>query len=552
MLDYLQSETPKEGHDTSLPLADLLQTWHFAVQANVESLFSSVVAVLALLLRTISGLIEFRACGNYLCGVLLQEDQIQLFDKAFSVNKSKEYLISPCLRLLTEIVLFDGGHSARNVFRQRKITFKRLETFLSMRSDSHAGHLGKPKTLSVRDNALRYLYAHLRLQSPTAKMEILAHRQVVRALLEDLNSDSPELVSELLEVLENHVASDGAISPSSKARFFSIWVLVRLTALYGYTKTGNFREPYHQIQLSAHRLLLLVCTRPGNGVLGVQGGVERSLTSRIWPTSSSRLDVVELRHRYERVGTFLQTLRPHAHTLQKNLILAVFRQWPEMISDYFARRKSFSFDPKLTVTWIGYSSFMLATVQLPLPNLQVPEVTSEAKSCESGILLETILPQPLSQKVLTRCLNQHSSLIKFMALRILSAAFQKLSQFLHRSSYARTDSDLAKTSLADANLASNIVDGFVKRVPDFETLLVQYRTCAAEPAVFKESIARVLALYYEILPQLALGKTFDISNALSAALTKIHSRDGLKQLEIEHMLKIATFSNMQWFHKSGK
>ena len=73
-----------------------------------------------------------------------------------------------------------------------------------------------------------------------------------------------------------------------------------------------------------------------------------------------------------------------------------------------------------------------------------------------------------------------------------------------------------------------------------------------------ESITRLLALFYEILPQPALDQKFDISVALLAALdsqdthTEGHGQIGMLLLELEHLLTVAHHSpTMQWFHKPG-
>lgn len=566
LLGYLQSQAPREGDETSAYLADLTQTWHFAAQSDVEGLFSSVAAVLALLLKTISSFIEFRACGNNLCRSLLQDNQVKLFDRAFSANKVKEHLISPCLRLLTEIVLFDGGQSARSLFRQREITFKRLEIFLSVRKNARDGDLENNKKPSIRNNALRYLYANLRLQNSAAKMSILARGKVVRAMFEGILEDAPNVVLEMLDVLKTDIASDSAITHSAKGGVFSTWTLGRLATLYSYPETENLPQDHQSIQRSAHEFLLLLCTTPGRGVIDSQQGIRANVEggeAGLTKGHKRRSSTVNILHngkqrygRNERLASFLQSLRPYASILQSDLIIAVFRILPDMISDYFTRRHSFSFDPKATATWIGYSSFLLATVQLPLTESLIPRNSGGVPSSQYATIIESILPQPLTQKVMTRCLNQSANLIKFLATRILTSAFEKVAKVLQICDEVR--SHLKSGHSSWDRMTSKLTAEFCERIPEMEHVIAQFRHCPKENDVLRESITRLLALYYKVIPQIALEEKFDISVAMSAALKDEElteqslENDGVRLLEIDHLLAIAHQSpNMQWFHKSG-
>lgn len=566
LLEYLQSQTANKGENSSTHLADIVKTWHFATQENVESLFSSVVAVLALLLKTISTLIEFRDCGNHLCRSLLHDDEIKLFDRGLSANKAKEHLISPCLRLLTEIVSYDGGHSARIAFRQREVVFRRLEIFLGMRKGFIGEGAENRQKPSIRNNALRYLYANLRLQAPAAKIHLLTHGKIVRAVFEDISEDSPNVILELLKVLRKDVASDSALSQAAKGRFFNGWALSRLATLYRYAEADVTTQGLINVQQMTHEFLVYLCTSPGHGVLDARG----QLNTRIEDGNFEDRFGTELdfghnfrKHdqptgRNTRLALFLQSLRPYANVLQSKLILAVFQTAPGMVSDYFARKKTFSFDPKATATWIGYTSFLLATVQLPLPRTLTTSNVNEWPPPPCNKIIDSIMPEPLTQKIMTRCLNQSTDLIKFLSTKLLTAAFEKLAEVLqiYRGRHSHTDQD------RDSNIwdqaALEITTEFCSRIPDIDHVIAQLRGCSSENAALRECITRLLMLYYVVIPQVALEAKFDVSIALSAAL-QVNSADigsqkkhGVSILELDHILDIAKRSpNVQWWHKSG-
>ena len=556
LLEYLklQSSAGTEGY-----LADIIKTWHLATQTNVDYLYSSVTAVLALFLKTISGSIEFRDFGNQLCKSLLQDNQVRLFDKGLSASKSKEYLISPCLRLLTEIVTFDGGRAARAVFRHREITFKRLEVFLGMRRPSHGGGAETQRKPSVRGNALRFLYANLRLQTPSAKMNLLAQGKVLRALLEDVLEDAPNVVLSLVDVLKKDVALDKTLSQAAKGRIFNKWTLSHLATLCDYEETENISEQRETVQNSIHKFFSLVCTSPDYGVLDKFEqefppakheelyGAPKLSYSRILDDTRPRDE-----GKTSRLVSFLQSLRPYASTLQSELICAVFEKAPGLVSEYFSGIRSFSFDPKPTATWTGYCSFMLTTARLPLPKEFIVLRTSGGIPPPSHTIIDCIMPLPLTKKAMTRCLNQSINLIKYLSTRVLTAVFEKFGEMLEICKMRPKHSALAPDSRW-GQLYSDLEIEFSNRIPDIEHIITQLRNCPKSNALLHESFTHLVALYCKILPQVALEANLDVSLALSDALTESPEDDSIRQLELTHLLEIAKRSpGMQWWHKLGR
>ena len=570
--DYLHSQLYPEGKESSTFLGDIIKTWHFAGQSNTDSLFASVTAVLTLLLRTISSLLDFREYGNRLCTILLHDDQIKLFDRAFGGHRAKDHLISPFLQLLTEVVIFDGGHAASRLYRQREITFRRLDAFLSMRQDIKGDNLKSSRRRSVREDALSYLFANLRLQSAAAKMNIIAQGNISRALLDDISQDSSSVILEILEVLRRDIAMDGAISPTAKGQFFNQWTLTRLAKLYyyseGYSEGDSPPNARQDIKGYVHDLLLLLCTSPGCGVVEMGPAsssdihavtADNTLKSLSQPGISNKFDNTTWQaRRNRRLQQFLQSLRPYASAAQCDLILAVFRSMPELVPDYFSSGKTFSLDPKLSKTWIGYSSFLLAAIAIPLPQSLTTLSVNDGVPPWYGTVVDTVIPRPCTQKTMTRCLNQSINFVKFFTLQILNAAFEKFAKVLQICESLQHDTDDQMNRLAWYDVVSNLRDDFCRRVPELRHIISVIRSCPKESTMLRESTTRLIALYYKLIPHVALEEKLDISVSLSTALVDSESSDdsheqsGFRLLEIEHLLQIAHRSpNMRWWHKPG-
>lgn len=537
------------------------------MQSNNESLSAAIVAVLALLLKATSTYIEFREYGNNLCKTLLQEDQIKLLERGISASKAKEHVISPCLRLLTEIVLFDGGTAAPRVYAHRETTFKRLDVFLGMRKRIIEAVPENQRRPSIRHNALRYLFANLKLQIRSAKSSILTDGKLIRALFHDIKEDSAAVVLEILNAVKKDVVQDLTLSHLVKSRVFTELNLRSIASLYQSHDYKNVADETVLVQDEVHALLLCICTTSDQGILRLHpeahSQVESDLGFGAYETYSktgSDLPKFQTRGpvRNLTLASFLQSLRPYADILQCELILAVFQAAPDLISEYFFK-KSFSFEPKLTTTWVGYSMFLLSTINLPIPKWQLDQDASGQFPTPPHVssMIEGILPQPLTKKALTRCLNQSTDLIKFFGVRILIAAFQKLAKIqkgLASGIVVRqsTSRDLWRQAQVE------LLNEFRRRCPEMKHVIAVFRGCPNHSALFREAITRLLAMYYKLLPQLALEEKFDISMALSEAMkaniSEVADLQGgrLRRLELYNLLEIAQRSpDMRWWNKTG-
>ena len=302
------------GHAKAISFSDLISTWSFAAQSNNDPLLTAVPAVLALLLRTISAHIEFRDIGISLCRTLLQKDQLRLLDRGLAAVKTKEHLISPVIRLLTEVVSFDGGAVANLVYAKRDIVFKRLDQFLDTRGskapaidEDDEERRRKP---TLRRNAQRYVIANLKFQSEGAKGDMLLEGKILRALLQGISRDGTDIIADALETIDKEVVNDAALSRKAKSRFLNALNLGSLASLYGVTRSFQKRltkqapkavEPIRtvvngeeewampdiqedanqhsnevseehaqeaeSVRLQVHSLLLKICTQSKNGVL---------------------------------------------------------------------------------------------------------------------------------------------------------------------------------------------------------------------------------------------------------------------------------------------
>ena len=570
LLAYLQSQSqPRYKEKTKAAyFSDLIQTWSFAAQSDNENLFSSIAGVLALFFKVTSSSLEFRDIGNQLCQTLLEDEQLKLFERGLSTNRFKEHVASPCLRLLMEVTSHDGGAAAGIIWRKRDVTFKSLDAFIRMRKDPVGLQKDAKRAPSIRNISLRYLFANLRLQSPAAKagILILAQGKLARAVFQDIKRDPPAIVSETLQIFKTYVLLDDKLPQHIKKHVFREGTLLCIASLHNYNEPDVASEEQIAVRQAAHTFLLFACTsdkaeileaikpvQPKSSKLADESSHTASWTSILNATTPTN-QVKHTSFKNVSISLFLQGLRPFANVMDKDLIIAIFDAAPGLLGDYFERKKSFSFEPKLTATWLGYSMFLLSTVQLPLTDryLETLQRSGTTLAIPASTIIETILPTPLTHKSLTRCLNQQVDLIAFMTLKILIAAFQKLQsllQWLQNTGY--------QSPAAARHATAELKAEFRTRCPDMRHVIAGFRKCPTGNVALREAYAQLVALYYSIVPQAALDEKFDISIALSDILLGNEpesqgAKGGLNSLNAEHLQQIAHYSpDMRWLYKPG-
>ncbi|KAI7479078.1 hypothetical protein KC357_g4260 [Hortaea werneckii] len=572
--EYLDTQKPEDPKDVERPfLAQLWQAWSFASQNNNDYLTSSVSAILALLLRTLSSLLDFRDHGMLLCKTVLLHQHLRLVKRGLDAPKHKDFVIQPCLRLLTEATSFDGGALAREVYKRREHTFdvSTLRRNLALVRVDVPEEEARRKP-SIRTLTVRYILAHLKYLHEGAKNDLLRSRPLSVALFSHLADDPSDVINDILNVTEQNVLKDDAVQRSAKATLLLHHNLEHVTEVA--TRSGD----EHPSAQRAFAWLKSVCTRENYGILRRSAwyppGTETHdrEQKRSQDTIDLGLDGLDFYDRDDRPDVrnttllaWTLTLRPQSDSKERELVISCFESAPELVAAYFAE-KNLQLEPKLTNTWIGYASFLFEVIRLQVPErlgyLGDDSQGSEHQHAElppqTNIIMEHLLPGPLTQKVLARCMNQSSDLITFFAERLLVLAFKKL------STIALEMHQIAEQASASRNLwheaRDRLVSRFTEQAPAMKDVINAFRKTAddEEHVMQRETGARLLRLYYEAAPVQALEEHFDVSSALTTALARSESDAAkneiseMRTLELQHLLVIAKHSpGMKWFSKQG-
>lgn len=497
---------------------------------------------------------ELKTAGAVLCKSVLQPTYLKIVYRSLVSNK--EFVNAPCLRLLTEINKFDFGsvcgllHSAfdfttKNIMKSLEVSREKADAVVAT-DDLH-----RP---SLRTTSVRFVLSFFQFGSSSVKNEVLGQRAWISPIFKYLRNDAPLVVNDFLNIMGKKVLADKEISRDTKKNVFNDRALSNIVALYGRTDminivgTGGNEEK--SVAEAAHEFLIKVCTTPGNGVCYSDSGwyppgwTETGEKHRGGPRLHNRL-----------LSSFILSIKPYADTLQQDLLLRIFKVLPELVADYHLNNTSFDFDPKLTSTWFGYYAFLSSTIQLPVPNnfgLGEFSVTPPP----TNVLIENVIPKSLGKATLAKCLAHTSPVTKFLVTRLLIFSFQKLQKVLSAIDDASTLMVNPSSSWTKARF--DLVEEFCKRAPDMGAVmgLINSIPKGQQGTLQEEGASRLLANYFELMPEVALAGRFDITIALGSFLMDEDASGGedrgFRLLEMSHLLRVAKdVPDIKWWNKSG-
>ncbi|KAF2272985.1 uncharacterized protein EI97DRAFT_436422 [Westerdykella ornata] len=564
--EYLDSQKSRiNGEKNVVFLPDFFQAWDFAAETNFDMLLSQVTANLALLLKVCASTPDLLEYGALLCKSVLNVSVAKRINRSLSAPAHKENVISPVLRLLTEMTRFNEGAHAKAVYSKRDFTLdpKILTRNIALWKDYKADVEAEKRKPSIRTHAVRYLLAHLTYQDEVDKTEILSNSIVVRAVFTHLHADPPALIFDILNTFENHVFLDKAIMRITKSRIVTGKTLSDISKLYRYEASEE--EGSEAIAERAHKFLCMICTSPAHGVMLPSYGyypppnedddedliMEDAGEPAYWAIDAAETQMGRVRNVI--LGEFIQSLRPHASVLQQELLLTILKVCPELVAAYFFQKEAFNYEPKLTSTWIGYTAFLHQAIELPIPKYFGGKDAYRPSPPAVSSVIQSILPQPLTQQVLTKCLNSSTDLINLFAIRLLTVAFHKLRSVLQEYSAASA----SKVSRAWRDGSTRLVAEFCRRCPPMKVIIQAFRRPTFQKDMMREAIVRLLRLYYEVIPLVALQEKFDVSVPLCNALlqadkpSESHEDKAFRVLELEHWLQVARrSSSIRWWQKN--
>lgn len=558
---YCDDQSASTKNNVDFP--DLLSTWSFAAQNNTDAITSAVPAVLAQFFRTINNELEFRDFGLSLCHSLLKTDQVRLIDRGLSAPKHKDFMISPCLRLVTEMVSFDAGALAANVFSRRDLLLKRLDILLDppprQREETNR------RRPTVRRNAQRLLLALLRYLDTEAKAEMIAQGKALYACLRSLALDGGDIVRDVLKTIRLSLVNSD-LQNLTKTRFLNAANLQLFAHLYDFEPEEVDSDSTVPVRQAAHDFLVQVCTSINGALVKDSGyyppnynvqaqqddeedsGIDLGLDSPYFSDDYTTSVAVKNTN----LSVFLQKLKPTSDVLQAELVVKIFAAAPELVADYFCKRPKTLGAPTDDNAWLGEFGFLYSVVDLPV-RLRLGYADQMPTSPPPiSIVAENILPRALDRASLTAFLKKGEDIATMSAARLLFQALQKLFQVCAIFKSAPGKQHLWLQAI---DKLSSIITA---RIPPYNELVATLQKTAKGNHMVRGALLECMSSYKTVLPQSTLSSSFDIGPLLLDVLRKLHEddldeddRQALEKQEIA-LITIANASRgTKWWHKAG-
>ena len=553
-----ESETRTQTRKGLGSVDDLCRYWRFSTQLDNQHVYCLTANAIAALLRAISDNLDLSTHGNALCHSLLEEPNVSCFEKGLGAHSTNVFLAESCLRLLTEILAFDGGQSANLVHARRETTLSNLSRFLDVAS------LKSREQPRIRSVALKYFMTTMKLYSRKAKIEALHERRVIKAVFQGLSNDKSGQITELLETIRRCVLVDVKISIIDKRRFLDASSLKILVGLYKTPNQEFLDKSRREVPEAVHRFLIEYCNmsmlgeRASNGtnvddkeeVFVIRNSAKVQATYD-FSTNQSSYAI----HRDSGIVSLLSYLKPHIDHLQRDLLLHILNLDPGMVTDYFKNQEAFALDPKLTATWMGYYGLLTSIVQMPVPLHRLRRI--ESMQARVDLLVDHITPFLLSRHALNRCINSSTQLLCFLGVQLATASLQKL---LHVSKLVGSQDDIEdEEDVLEKGIVLQVKSKVCQRLPEIKTIILAFQRYAAEVSMRKEALARLLRLYYAVYPRNTFREMFDVSHTLSETLHRYRSSScevevfNTDRLVLNNLFQIAMVTpSAKWWSRSGE
>lgn len=253
-----------------------------------------------------------------------------------------------------------------------------------------------PKLLAndlYRQNFIRFWISLLETSSHlTRKDYLLNYKKLNYAIFKNLEGDH----SILLKFLESKVLMEPNYNKQTKAKIFNEFVLSKI------------------ILLDEHDFILKVVDNI-------------KYEEKIWSHNTNGVLVLhsDIKIYNKPIFNLISNLKPFENDSHLKLVLDIFKRVPELIPPF---NQSFfqihgANDPKLSSFWIGQTLFLQEIVKLPIPNFNEDDLSVE-------LMLENIIPAPITRQSLTKCFQCESNLIKQLSMNTLLLVFKKLNKIL--------------------------------------------------------------------------------------------------------------------------
>lgn len=424
-------------------------------------------------------------------------------------------LANPALQILTNITTFHRGILTNDLFSAFDFSANAIPKLLALKEDVK---VDETKRKQIRSNLIKFFLSFISNSSVIVKRDLIAQKKFITGWFKYLTYDDADTIVLMLDTLEKKVLREPSFLRATKINLFNDWSVALIARLLGRadTPTGNTET----VGTIVFRFLQFLTSDMTYGI---------RFPSKQWYLSDDATendDDSEHKVNNRVLLSLIKSLKPWEHIQRQDLVLSILSNCPELIAPYLNEDYALSLDPKMTVFWFSNILFFSRLIQIPLPFELTNSTSFQPPKME--VMVEHILPRPLSKSALSKSLLHPTALVKYNACQIIIFAFQKLETVI---SLFRSKGWVDSYYL--------LLEEMLNRIPDIQTIVTAVNSIEnfeTNPLI-KTVLVKAIALYAKTLPEIFVKSKFSLPNRLTTSLEKT-DLDGLELVDLRNLLEI--------------
>ncbi|KAI9313499.1 ribosome 60S biogenesis N-terminal-domain-containing protein [Dichotomocladium elegans] len=543
LVEYVQSCT-----DSS----DLTDLWDFQVQKNMLNLECTVPEIIALFLDLCTTPI-IRPFGLQLTQTIL-DAHMKYLTRGVASTRIPQVIAT--FKLLVSMCSL-GAPAANAIFHSFNF---QTEGFLRAARYRQKTKSTKPKRYlyDLRTFYVRFVLSFFIHAESNIKKEILNIKNCVTGVFNTIDEDAYGLLEEIFSTTKQYLMDDPHVPRYNKNSFFSSYILEKIAKLYARSEPEIIGDGETGIPAElAHKFLLDICTIPGKGICYRSSGWY-PLANPVADCESTTSATSKAQNKT--LGSFIATLKPSNDILQQKLVLKVIEACPELAQGYF-RAISAGVEPRLNSKWLSTIALIQKIIRLPVPSLSYGDTNIYPSTPPPvSVILDNILPTAFGRAISTRGIRNHSALVSYSTILLITASFLKYTDVASAIDTVISSSDLQGAHKWRECLVE-VRDGFRRRLPDITTIATIYQQAyagkisndtdenelRAQHQLIQDSALRLLRFYQQCLPEASMEASVEPSNFIPTDILSMRP-ESLVHL-LGYLLNVPDF---KWSNKTAK
>lgn len=439
-------------------------------------------------------------------------------------------LTNPAIAVLTNITKFHNGLLTNDLFSTFDFTMAVIPKLLGLKEDVK---VKEDLRIDMRSKFIKFYLSFISNSSVIVRRDLIAQKKVISSWFKFIDYDNANTVALMVSVLEKSVLREPSFLKTTKINLFNDWTIVNMARLLDRTDKPSGKD----VDIGTivfNFLKLLTC----DSTYGIK------FADRQWYLPSATQDDSEDGTKVNNhvLLTLLKSMKPWEHIQRQDLVLSILEHSPELVTYYFKQEYPVSLDPKLSVFWISNILFFSRAIQLPIPNELL--TSSSLQPPKTDVIIEHILPQPLTKQALSKSLIHPTLFIKYNAFQILIFAFNKLDAVIQ-----------VYKANGWADSCYLLLEEIVNRLPEIRTLLNAITTIENldDHKLLKTIFIKTIALYSQLLPELLVREKITLPANLTSSMEKAEL-DSLELVDLKNVLEVqAKLGGIgKWWIKSNE